>query len=81
MSIVEIVEIPTAELTPSREDILAQQGVPPGTQLRTDIEKTCTRSLELLQDTAAIVGVVSEIFLQEFAVVFEGEGENEADTG
>jgi len=76
----EIIKISTAELTPTREDVLAQQGVPPGTQVRTDIEDICTKALELLQDTAAPVGVVSDISSEGFANVFEGEGENEADT-
>ena len=76
----EIVEIPTSDLTPIPEDVLTQQGVPPGTPVRTDIQKICARALELLDETATIVGIVSEISLPEFAVVFEGEGENEADT-
>jgi hypothetical protein len=76
----QIVEIPTSELTLTAEDVLAQQGVPPGTQMRTDIAEICTRSLELLHETATTVGIVSEISLQEFANVFEGEGGNEADT-
>lgn len=77
---IEIVEIPAAELAPSREDVLENQGVPPGTPVRPDIEEICTRALELLHNTAAVVGVVSEISRQDFAVLFEGEGENEADT-
>jgi len=76
----EIIEIPATELTPSREDVLAQQGVPSGTQVRKDITDICVSAIELLQDTASIVGVVSDISVQEFAAVFEGEGRNEADT-
>lgn len=76
----EFIEIPIEALTPSRDDVLAQQGVPPGTQVRSDVEGICFRSIELLQDTAVITGITSEISLQEFAVVFEGEGANEAAT-
>jgi len=76
----EIIEIPATELTPSREDVLTQQGVPSGTEVRKDITDIYVRAIELLQDTASIVGIVSEISVQEFAVVFEGEGRNEADT-
>jgi hypothetical protein len=76
----QIVEIPTADLCPSPEDVLAQQGVPPGTPVRQDIAEICTTALELLGNTAAVVGAVSEISQRDFAKVFEGEGLNETDT-
>ncbi len=65
---------------PTPADVLAQQGVPPDAPVRADIQEICARALELLDETASIVGIVSEISLQDFAVVFEGEGRNEADT-
>jgi hypothetical protein len=77
---IEVVEIPTVDLTPCREEVLEQQGVPPGTQVRPDIEDICTKALGLLNETAATVAVTSGISVQEFAEVFEGEGQNEADT-
>ena len=76
----EFVEIPTSALTPTPADILAQQGVPPDAPVRTDIQKICLGAIELLDKTASIVGIVSEISLGDFADVFEGEGKNESDT-
>ena len=70
----KIIEIPTSELAPTPEDVLAQQGVPPDAPVRTDIQKICAGALELLDKTASVVGIVSEISLPEFANVFEGEG-------
>lgn len=76
----KIVEIPATDLCPGPEDVLAQQGVPPGTPIRPDIAEICTTAIELLGETAAIVGAVSEISSEEFATVFEGDGLNESDT-
>ena len=76
----EIVEIPTLDLAPSREEVLEQQGVPPRAPVRPDIEEICTRALGLFDETAAAKAVTSEISLPDFARVFEGEGNNDEDT-
>jgi hypothetical protein len=76
----EVVQIQTVDITPSSEEVLEQQGVPPGTQVRPDIDTICANALKLFNETAAPIGVTAGIALQEFAYVFEGEGKNEAET-
>jgi len=76
----QVKDIPAAEWMPNREDVLEQQGVPRGTQMRQDIEDICSRALAILSDSAAPVAVTSTISKYEFSSVFEGEGKNEADT-
>jgi hypothetical protein len=76
----EIVEIQTADISPSGEEVLEQQGVPPGTPVRPDIEAICTTALEALHETAVPIAITTEISTRDFAYVFEGEGKNETDT-
>ncbi len=76
----DVVQIRITDITPTGEEVLAQQGVPPGTQVRPDINAICANALELLDKTAAPIGVTTGISVQQFGYVFEGEGQNEADT-
>jgi hypothetical protein len=76
----QIVEIPTSELIPSREDVLEQQGVPRGTPVRPHIENICFRALQLLDETAVTVAVTAPISKQKFEIVLAGEGNNEEET-
>lgn len=76
----ELLNIPIVDLTPSPEEVLEQQGVPPGTPVRTDIDAICAEALGLLNETATPAAVTSGISLKEFEEVFDGEGKNEADT-
>ncbi len=76
----EVLHFPPGALFPKQVDVLAHQGVPPGTQIRPDIEEICSDALRLLNETMDAVGVTSEISLQDFAAVFEGEGENDPET-
>lgn len=76
----EVLHFPPGALTPKQVDVLAHQGVPPGAPVRPGIEEICTNALRLLNETMDAVGVTRGISLQDFAVVFEGEGENDTET-
>jgi len=54
--------------------------VPPDAELRPDVEEICVKALCLLNESIAAKGVAAEISQDEFAFVFEGEGNNEAST-
>lgn len=75
-----VVEIPIADLAPSEEEVLLQQGVPRGAEVRSDVHDICARSLELLLATALPVGITESVSPDDFASVFAGEGRNEEET-
>ena len=76
----EIVSFSPSEVEPDRDAVLENQGIPPGTLVRPDIECVYSAAMALLAKTAAPVGVLAEISQLDFAGVYEGEGRNEPST-
>lgn len=56
------------------------QGIPPGASVNQQVDRLYSQASALLADTAAPAGVLCEISKSDFAVVYHGEGRNEADT-
>ncbi len=76
----EILKFSTEELTPAREAVLENQGIPTGVFVPTEIETLCAAALGLLSEVAAPAGVLREISKPDFENVYQGEGRNEART-
>jgi len=76
----EIVQFSNEELMPERDAVFANQGVPAGRSVSAEIESLYERSLALLREKAAPVGIWREIVTPDFAAIYEGEGRNEPRT-
>jgi len=76
----EILTFSTDELTPGRDAVLENQGIPPGKAVSAEIEALCSAALGLLVKVAAPAGILREVSAAEFEAVYEGEGQNEPRT-
>ena len=76
----EVLTFTADELTPPREAVLENQGVPTGGAVTAEVDKLCARAVDRLAELAAPTGIVGEITNDDFAVVYEGEGDNEPRT-
>jgi hypothetical protein len=76
----EILTFSIEDLTPARDAVLENQGIPPGSDVNTEIDALCTTALGLLKEVAEPKGVLREISASVFAGVFRGEGQNEPST-
>jgi hypothetical protein len=72
-----ILEISPAEVAPGRKEVLAQLGIPEGTDVSPRIEGLCDAAAELFAEHVAPTGVLADISVAEFADVYPGEGRNE----
>ena len=73
-------EFTATELTPARDPVLANQGIPAGTALPPSIEAIFTAAMELLDELATPRGVLLELSRADFEALYVGEGRNEAST-
>lgn len=76
----EIIRFSNDELTPERDAVLKNQGIPAGKAFPPEIEALYEKALGLLPEVATPVGVWREIATSDFAAVYEGEGRNEPRT-
>ncbi len=76
----QIVPVAIAELLPAPESILMQMGVPKRAIKRDRVYKLAEEAIEVFSECAEPVGLLAEIPVEEFAVVYKGEGENAEDT-
>lgn len=70
----------TEELMPERDAVLANQGIPAGEAVSTEVDGLYVRALELLVEFAAPAGILREISRADFEAVYRGEGRNEPST-
>ncbi|MCK4461190.1 MAG: hypothetical protein KAW46_05265 [candidate division Zixibacteria bacterium] len=75
-----VVDIEAKEITPSTEDILKQQGVPPGVALDEPTLTAAREAIALWEHLSQPVGIFMEIPIREFAQVYIGDGRNEPET-
>jgi len=76
----ELLTFSIDEVVPDRVAVLQNQGIPAKRRLSPAIETLYARAIQLLTEVAAPVGVLSEISISEFEVVYRGEGQNEPTT-
>lgn len=72
----DVVSISASDVHPDREIALEYQGIPPGQAVPPHIQQLYDSALEAVLEAAEPQAVVCEISRDEFAQVFEGEGNN-----
>ena len=76
----EIINFNISEIIPTREEILREQGVSQGIEVKEKINKLILKALDIFKSKAQPVGILSEISIKGFEEVFIGEGKNAKDT-
>ena len=76
----EIITFSSAELTPGRDAVLQNQGIPAGAVVSDEIETLLDSACHLLAEVAAPAGILRELSKPEFELVYQGEGRNEPRT-
>lgn len=75
-----IFEFTPSDVTPDRDAVLENQGIPPGATVNSHIDVLYSRAGSLFANTSEPVGMFGEISRDEFATVYHGEGRNEPET-
>jgi hypothetical protein len=73
----QIVEVPAAAVTPDSGDVLRALGVPPGRDPGDAVAAMVEEALAELSAIAEPTAVVSSVEPDEFAAIYEGQGDNE----
>jgi hypothetical protein len=73
----EILEFEKYDLSPSRKAILANQSIPPSSTLTPRIQNLIEQASDIFIEAAEPCGIVADISLHDFAIVYEGEGFND----
>jgi hypothetical protein len=71
-----ILEFSFREIAPQRQAVLERLGIPGGIEPPGHIGELYLAATELLAESAVPQGVLTEVAVEEFAVIFEGEGHN-----
>jgi hypothetical protein len=75
----EVFHFDVSAVMPTREDVLAAQGVPRNTELSPRVVALAEDALRLFEDLAQPKGVREDVSREAFAGIFEGEGQNAPD--
>lgn len=73
----EIIEILVNDIEPVAGDVLESQGIPRGRKPPEEVETLLQRATDLFLEFSQPKGIISDISIPEFAVVYPGEGLNE----
>lgn len=76
----EIIEISVNDVEPDSDEVLKMQGVSPGKKPSENLERVLEEARELFLELSRPIGIISEISIPEFEVVYRGEGLNEKRT-
>ena len=76
----EILRLAAADVETKREAVFETQGIRRGNALSDRIEALVTEAYDLNRALAEPIGVLAEVEKDDFAGIFEGEGNNEAET-
>jgi hypothetical protein len=71
-----ILDFAFREITPRREAVLGQLGIPPVADVPEHIDALYATATQLLAESAAPRAVLADIAIDDFADVFRGEGHN-----
>jgi hypothetical protein len=77
---VTILEFAAGEVSPRREAVLEQMGIPRGRTVPPHVDRLYDAAAEIFRETAAPAGTCREIAAEEFATVYRGEGLNAPDS-
>ncbi len=76
----EIIDIPIKDIKPDRNAVLENQCIPPNKELSKKIETLLKKAMDLFLEFAHPKGLISEISLSEFEVVYSGENLNKKES-
>jgi hypothetical protein len=76
----EILKIPASDVKPDKDDVLKAQGIPSGSKQPEEVGTLFSQAMDLFLALSQPVGLVSEISIPEFEIVYHGEGLNEIST-
>jgi hypothetical protein len=71
-----VLEFQPSDLAPDRDDVLERLGIPPGAVLAERTEQIFAAAAGILAESAAPAGVLADIGVAEFRLVYGGEGRN-----
>jgi len=75
-----IIEIPAEKVVPDQAGILEKQGVPTGDDTPPKIRELLDTALDTFSSAVSAKGIYSDVTSAEFADIYAGEGNNEAET-
>lgn len=73
----EILQFEKYEITPSTDAVLLNQSIPPSGHVPKRIQGLLEQANEIFLSAAQPRGIIADISLHDFAIVYEGEGFNE----
>jgi hypothetical protein len=76
----EIIDIPVSDINPGRDDVLKSHGIPTGKKPPPVVEELFHRGMEVFLEFTQPSGIILDLSIPEFAVVYDGEGLNENKT-
>lgn len=76
----EIIKISVADTEPDRDEVLGLQGIPNDKKPSQNVVQIFEKSMELYRTCAQPMGIISEISIPAFEVVYAGEALNEERT-
>lgn len=76
----KIIEVTASEVEPERDDVLRLQGIPPGNEPSEEVKVLLLKTVDLFLKFSQPKGIISDISIPEFAIVYDGEGRNEKTT-
>ncbi len=76
----DIIKIAAHEAQPDKDDVLEIQGIPAGKGTAENVAMLYETAMELFFECAQPVGIISNISISEFEVVYKGESLNETST-
>ncbi|NIN00198.1 MAG: hypothetical protein GTO24_19615 [candidate division Zixibacteria bacterium] len=75
-----IIEIPADEVKAESEDVLRLQSIPPEKEPSEEMKMLLLKTVDLFLKFSRPKGIISDISIPEFAIVYNGEGRNEKTT-
>jgi hypothetical protein len=76
----KIIEFSVNDIKLARNEVLEAQGIPSGKEVSENVENLYHEAMDNFLKCAHPVGIISEISIPEFEIVYKGEGLNEKTT-
>jgi len=76
----QIIDISVKDVIPGRKEVFASQGIPSNVDIPSKVIEIFNTATELFMQQADPVGIIYEVSIPEFDIIYEGEGLNEPET-
>ncbi|UCH10190.1 MAG: hypothetical protein JSU61_13490 [Fidelibacterota bacterium] len=73
----KLLEFHMEDILPAREEVLRQQGMPPGKTVSGHIQSVLEEALDEFTNEARPTGILQGLMVDEFEAIFTGEGQND----